>query len=146
VSQPAATTATTAPRVVAGTVVAGDRRGRELGFPTANIRLDPDSEVPAFGVYAARVDRRAAAVSIGVRPTFGDGLEPLLEAHLLDYSGDLYGRELSVQLLAYLRPERRFDSVEALVEQMNADVAAVRAVLEPPAGQPAAQRLASTAR
>jgi riboflavin kinase/FMN adenylyltransferase len=113
-------------RVVTGTVVVGDRRGRELGFPTANVRFPDDAEPPAFGVYAGMALGRPAAISVGVRPTFGDDLEPLLEAHILDFDGDLYGREITVELLEFLRPEARFNSVEALVAQMEADIAEVR--------------------
>jgi riboflavin kinase/FMN adenylyltransferase len=114
-------------RRVTGTVVHGEKRGRELGFPTANIRLGAEAaEGLAYGVYSARVLGHAAAVSIGVRPTFGDGLEPLLEAHIIDFAGDLYGREITVELLDYVRPELRFTSVDQLVEQMDADIATVR--------------------
>lgn len=113
-------------RVVTGTVVVGDRRGRELGFPTANVRFPDDAPPPAFGVYAGMALGRPAAISVGVRPTFGDDLEPLLEAHILDFDGDLYGREITVELLEFLRPEARFNSVEALVAQMKADIAEVR--------------------
>jgi riboflavin kinase / FMN adenylyltransferase len=111
---------------VTGTVIRGDQRGRDLGFPTANIRVPGDAPELRFGVYAGRALGRPAAVSVGVRPTFGTGLEPLLEAFILDFDGDLYGQELTVELIEYLRPELRFDSVEDLVAQMQADVAAVR--------------------
>jgi riboflavin kinase / FMN adenylyltransferase len=116
-------------RLVSGTVIHGDQRGRDLGFPTANLRLDEEDRDLPFGVYAGRVDGRAAAISVGVRPTFGDGLEPLLEAHILDFSGDLYGSKVVVELVRQLRPEQAFESVAALVEQVHADIAAVRAVL-----------------
>lgn len=120
---------------IEGTVVHGDKRGRELGYPTANIWLEGLS-LPKFGVYAATVDvlngprrgRYPAAVSLGVRPMF-DGTRPNLEAYLLDFSGDLYGAEVSVALVSYLRPELRFDGLEALVAQMGADVAETRARL-----------------
>lgn len=109
-----------------GVVVRGDRRGRRLGYPTANIPL---GDAPLrHGVYAGRALGHAAAVSVGVRPTFGHGLEPLLEAHLLDFSGDLYGRELSVELLAFLRPEERFDDIDALRVQIEEDCAAARRI------------------
>jgi riboflavin kinase / FMN adenylyltransferase len=114
---------------VRGVVVVGDRRGRELGFPTANVRPEPGTALPPHGIYAGRMLDRDAAVSIGVRPTFGDGLEPLVEAHLLDYEGDLYGREVELELVSRLRDELRFDSVDALCAQIAADVAAVREVL-----------------
>lgn len=118
----------------AGVVIRGDRRGRLLGFPTANLRLPPEAGDLPFGVYAGRALGHAAAVSIGVRPTFGDGLEPLAEVHVLDFEGDLYGQQLSVELHAYLRPERRFDTVEALKDQIAHDVAATRALIEGEAG------------
>lgn len=112
---------------VAGRVVHGDHRGRELGYPTANVRVGDDA--PPFGVYAARVGGVPAAVSIGVRPTFATQREPLLEAHLLDFDGDLYGEEITVELLAYLRDEIKFDDVDALVAQIEADIALVREVV-----------------
>jgi 3,4-dihydroxy-2-butanone 4-phosphate synthase len=112
--------------VITGVVVHGDRRGRELGFPTANLRLAAVETLPAHGVYAARALGRPAAVSIGVRPTFGSATDPLVEVHVLDFAGDLYGRELTVELVDYLRPERRFGSVAALQAQIAADVERVR--------------------
>jgi riboflavin kinase/FMN adenylyltransferase len=115
---------------ITGTVLEGDQRGRELGFSTANIRLSAEGQMPEFGVYAGLAAGRPAAISVGVRPTFGEGLEPRMEVHILDFQGDLYGRELSVELLEYLRPERRFGSPAELVAQLQADVAAVRAVVD----------------
>jgi riboflavin kinase/FMN adenylyltransferase len=109
-----------------GEVVSGDRRGRELGFPTANIVPDEELICPGHGVYAARADGRCAAVSVGVRPTFGTGRAVLVEAFLLDFDGDLYGHTLRVDFLARLRGERRFDTVEALIAQMQLDVAQTR--------------------
>jgi Riboflavin kinase len=103
------------------------RSGARL--PTANVRLGEDAGDVAFGVYAGRVDGRAAAISVGVRPSFGEWLEPLLEAHILDFSGALYGSEVVVELVQLLRPELAFESVDELVEQIHADVAAVRAAL-----------------
>jgi riboflavin kinase/FMN adenylyltransferase len=124
------------PYVVRGEVVTGDRRGRELGFPTANLRVDPVKLIPANGIYAvrARVEGEAAveyggAASIGVRPTFGAGQPRLVEVHVLDAQRDLYGRTLAAEFVARLRAEERFDSVPALVAQMWADVAQARAVL-----------------
>lgn len=114
---------------VRGVVVGGDQRGRQLGYPTANVRPAPGTPLPAFGVYAGRMLDRAAAVSIGVRPTFGDGLEPLVEAHLLDFEGDLYGREVELEIVERLRDELRFDTVEALCAQIEADIDAVRATV-----------------
>jgi riboflavin kinase/FMN adenylyltransferase len=109
-----------------GVVVTGDRRGRDLGFPTANIIPDEELVCPGHGIYAARADGRCAAVSVGVRPTFGTGRAVLVEAYLLDFDGDLYGQELRVDFLARLRGERRFDTVEALVVQMRFDVEQTR--------------------
>jgi riboflavin kinase/FMN adenylyltransferase len=117
-----------------GEVVAGDRRGRELGYPTANIVPDRALVCPGHGVYAARVldgelAGTIAAVSVGVRPTFGSGLGVLVEAHLLDRSEDLYGRRLTLEFIARLRGEERFQSAAALVEQMRQDVQRTRELL-----------------
>ncbi len=112
-----------------GEVVHGDHRGRTLGFPTANLVPDQLLACPGHGVYACRVGSRAAAVSVGVRPTFQTGRGVLVEAYLLDFQGDLYGQEMTVEFLARLRGERRFGSVEALVEQMNADVERTRELI-----------------
>jgi riboflavin kinase/FMN adenylyltransferase len=114
-----------------GEVVHGDRRGRELGYPTANLVPDERYVYPAHGIYAARAEVPGegtwpAAVNVGVRPTFDSGRGVLVEAYLLDFDGDLYGRELRLDFKARLRGERRFDSVEALVEQMGRDVEATR--------------------
>jgi riboflavin kinase / FMN adenylyltransferase len=117
-----------APFQLRGTVVHGDQRGRTLGFPTANVVPDAQLVCPGFGVYAALVDGAPAAVSIGVRPTFGEGLGVLVEAFLIDAEVDLYGRELRLDFLARLRGERRFDSVEELVAQMQRDVEQARAI------------------
>ncbi len=123
-----------APPSLRGTVVHGDRRGRELGFPTANLAFDYTPALPALGIYLARVgvpDRgvgpgHPALVSVGVRPTFHDDGRVLVEAYLLDWAGDLYGATLDLELTARLREEKRFDSVEELVEQMRADEADAR--------------------
>jgi riboflavin kinase / FMN adenylyltransferase len=115
-----------APFQMRGEVVTGDRRGRELGFPTANIVPDEALICPGHGVYAARAGGRCAAVSVGVRPTFGTGRAVLVEAYILDFDGDLYGQELRIDFLARLRGERRFDAVEALIEQMQLDVVQTR--------------------
>jgi riboflavin kinase/FMN adenylyltransferase len=109
-----------------GEVVHGNQRGRLLGFPTANIVPDEELVCPGHGVYAARADGACAAVSVGVRPTFGTGRAVLVEAFLLDRDEDLYGRVLRVDFVARLRGERRFDTVEALVEQMRIDVVQTR--------------------
>src|SRR5436309_5638638 len=115
-----------APFQLRGEVVKGDQRGRLLGFPTANIVPDEALVCPGHGIYAARTAEACAAVSIGVRPTFGTGRALLVEAYLLDWDRDLYGRELRIDFLARLRGERRFDSPEALVEQMRRDVERTR--------------------
>ena len=115
-----------APFELCGEVVHGDERGRELGFPTANIVPDEAFACPGHGVYACLADGRPAAVSIGVRPTFQTGRGELIEAYLLDFDGDLYGQQLCLEFLERLRGERRFDTAEALVEQMHRDVEQTR--------------------
>jgi riboflavin kinase / FMN adenylyltransferase len=117
-----------APFQLRGTVVRGDQRGRTLGFPTANIIPDAQLVCPGFGIYAALADGAPAAVSIGVRPTFGEGLMTLVETFVIDADIDLYGRTLQLDFLARLRGEQRFDSVEELVEQMQRDVEQARAI------------------
>jgi riboflavin kinase/FMN adenylyltransferase len=118
----------------AGTVVIGDGRGRGLGYPTANLRLHEERQLPADGIYAVLASvsgeygGRPAAMSIGMRPTF-DGQVRTLEVHLLDWSGDLVGRRLDVGFVAWLRPELRFESAEALVAAMDRDVAETRRLL-----------------
>ena len=109
-----------------GEVVHGDERGRELGFPTANLIPQEEYVCPGHGVYACLANGQAAAVSIGVRPTFETGRGELIEAYLLDFDGDLYGQELCLEFVERLRGERRFDTAEALVEQMHRDVARTR--------------------
>ena len=115
-----------APFRLSGEVVRGDQRGRTLGYPTANIVPDEALVCPGHGIYAARTEEACAAVSIGVRPTFGTGRALLVEAYLLDWDRDLYGCELRIDFLARLRGERRFDSPEALIEQMRVDVERTR--------------------
>jgi riboflavin kinase / FMN adenylyltransferase len=110
------------PFSLAGEVVVGDRRGRTLGFPTANLVPDEDLVCPGHGVYAARADGSCAAVSVGVRPTFGTGRAVLIEAYLIDRDVDLYGQILRVEFAARLRGERRFDSAQDLIAQMRLDV------------------------
>jgi riboflavin kinase/FMN adenylyltransferase len=110
-----------------GTVAHGDKRGRTLGFPTANLVPDENLVCPGHGVYAARTDGAAAdgacaAVSVGVRPTFGTGRAVLVEAYLIDRDIDLYGQTLAIDFIARLRGERRFDSADDLVAQMRLDV------------------------
>ncbi|HEX3433096.1 MAG TPA: bifunctional riboflavin kinase/FAD synthetase [Solirubrobacteraceae bacterium] len=122
-----------APFELTGEVVHGDERGRELGFPTANLVPDEAFACPGHGVYACiaatqNAGERAAAVSIGVRPTFNTGRGELIEAYLLDFDGDLYGQPLNLRFLDRLRGERRFDTPEALVEQMHRDVEQAREI------------------
>jgi riboflavin kinase / FMN adenylyltransferase len=108
--------------------VHGDKRGRELGFPTANLIPGEALVCPGHGVYACLADGRPAAVSIGVRPTFDTGRAELIEAFILDFDGDLYGRQLRLEFLARLRGERRFGDPAALVEQMHRDVERTREI------------------
>jgi riboflavin kinase/FMN adenylyltransferase len=115
-----------APFELRGEVVRGDGRGRTLGFPTANIVPDESLVCPGHGVYAAQADGSCAAVNVGVRPTFGTGRAVLVEAYLIDRDIDLYGQRLGVKFVERLRGERRFESVEALVEQMHRDVERTR--------------------
>lgn len=109
-----------------GEVVTGDRRGRTLGFPTANLVPDENLVCPGHGVYAARADGSCAAVSVGVRPTFGTGRGVLVEAYLIDRDVDLYGRTLAVDFIARLRGERRFENAKDLIAQMRLDVQRTR--------------------
>ncbi|HEX3802658.1 MAG TPA: bifunctional riboflavin kinase/FAD synthetase [Solirubrobacteraceae bacterium] len=118
-----------APFRMRGEVVPGDQRGRELGFPTANIVPDPRLACPGHGVYACRVGERLAAVNVGVRPTFGSDLMLLVEAFILDFDGDLYGQRLTVEFVARLRGEQRFESIGELIEQMHHDVERTRELL-----------------
>jgi riboflavin kinase/FMN adenylyltransferase len=115
-----------APFQMRGDVVTGDRRGHTLGFPTANLVPDEKLIYPGHGVYVGRADGMCAAINVGVRPTFGTGRAVLVEAYVLDRDLDLYGHRLRVEFLNRLRGERRFDSVEALVEQMHRDVGQAR--------------------
>jgi len=120
---------------IEGVVGHGDKRGRDLGYPTANIALGALA-LPRFGVYAVKVDvldgphrgSHGGVASLGVRPMFGEG-RPNLEVFLFDFAGDLYGARLSVALVAFQRPEARFDSVPAFIAQMDADAAEARARL-----------------
>jgi riboflavin kinase/FMN adenylyltransferase len=117
-----------APFMVEGEVVRGDRRGRELGFPTANFVPDDHLAYPGHGVYAAFADGVPAAVNVGVRPTFESGRGVLIETYLIDRDEDLYGKTLRVAFVERLRGEKRFSSVDDLVEQMRADVADAKRV------------------
>ena len=113
-------------------VVHGDHRGRELGMPTANLVPDDRTVVPGHGVYAAWAHGHPAAVNVGVRPTFDSGRGVLVEAHLIDFDGDLYGQTLRVAFLERLRGEKRFDSVDELVDQMGRDVERARQIATVP--------------
>ena len=123
-----------------GEVVPGHRRGRTLGFPTANLRFDTPYLLPQNGIYAVYADiggvRHPALANIGVRPTFGNH-DRLVEVHILDFDGDLYGQRLGVFLVSRLRAEERFSSIEALIAQMRRDVVQARELLSMPtaAGQ-----------
>jgi len=119
-----------APFMLEGEVVAGDRRGRDLGFPTANIVPADHLAHPGHGVYAAWAHGHMAAVNVGVRPTFDTGRGLLVEAYLIDFDGDLYGATLRIAFARRLRGERRFESAEVLVDQMQRDVADARRILE----------------
>jgi riboflavin kinase / FMN adenylyltransferase len=124
-----------APFQMRGEVIHGDERGRELGFPTANLIPDDALVCPGHGVYACLADTGdgaaplPAAVNIGVRPTFDTGRGELIEAYILDFEGDLYGKRLRLDFLSRLRGERRFSSAEALVEQMHRDVERTREIV-----------------
>ncbi|MCG3269211.1 bifunctional riboflavin kinase/FAD synthetase [Yoonia sp. I 8.24] len=121
---------------IEGEIIRGDQRGRELGFPTANMSI-AGLHPPKFGVYAVKVDvldgphagSYDGAASIGVRPMF-DGDIPNCESYLFDFKGDLYGATLSVALVDYLRPELKFDGLDALIAQMNADCDTARKILQ----------------
>jgi riboflavin kinase/FMN adenylyltransferase len=126
-----ATTMLGGPWFVTGEVIHGEKRGRDLGYPTANIRLDKHCSLK-HGIYAVRVGRGGerfdAVASFGRRPTFDNGA-PLLEVFLFDFTGDLYGTALDVAFIGFIRDELKFDSIEALVRQMDHDSAQARAML-----------------
>ena len=120
-------------------VVHGAQRGRELGYPTANLAPDVEGFIPADGVYAAWLSvegaRYGAAVSIGNNPTFDGVPEKQIEAHVLDQKLDLYDRRVEIAFVDYIRPMKKFDNVDALVQQMGADEQRIRDLLGyPPAG------------
>ncbi|WP_442678734.1 bifunctional riboflavin kinase/FAD synthetase [Sphingomonas sp. ASY06-1R] len=126
----------TRPFAIEGTVVHGDQRGRELGYPTANMELG-DYLRPRYGIYAVRArldDGRVVdgVANLGIRPSF-DPPKELLEPYFFDFAGDLYGRIIEIGLIDFLRPEAKFDSLDALKTQMDADSAAARQILSPPA-------------
>jgi riboflavin kinase/FMN adenylyltransferase len=117
------------PYALRGPVVRGAERGRTIGFPTANIHVTPDRALPAYGVYITRAEfagqHYASATNIGIKPTFDDE-RPSVETYLLDFEGDLYGRELRIEMLERLRGEIKFSGIDALVEQIRGDVEATR--------------------
>ena len=119
---------------VLGPVIHGEKLGRQLGFPTANMRLDPSARL-AHGIYAVRVRMESGTfdgvASYGRRPTFDNGA-PLLETYLFGFSGDLYGRQIEVDLVGWIRGEEKFDSVEDLVVRMRIDEAEARQILACP--------------
>jgi riboflavin kinase/FMN adenylyltransferase len=120
------------PHRISAPVVAGEARGRRLGFPTANLVPPPGLVIPADGIYAVRVGGEATGdgvASLGVRPTFSSGGPRLLEVHLFDFSADLYGATLDVDFIDRIRGEERFDSVGELVAQMESDAQAARRAL-----------------
>jgi riboflavin kinase/FMN adenylyltransferase len=117
-----------APVMYEGEVVKGDGRGRELGFPTANIVPAEDLAAPGHGVYAAFANGHPAAVNVGVRPMFETGRGLLIEPYLIDFEGDLYGKTLRVAFVKRMRGEKRFPSVEELIAQINRDVTQAREV------------------
>jgi riboflavin kinase/FMN adenylyltransferase len=118
------------PPEIEGVVVAGDARGGTLGFPTANLRVEPELIMPEFGIYAGQAEGYRAAVSIGVNPHYG-GTERRVEVYLLDFEGDLYGKRLVVELWERLRDERAFASERELVDQIAADVERTRRARPP---------------
>ncbi|MEM9691288.1 MAG: bifunctional riboflavin kinase/FAD synthetase [Myxococcota bacterium] len=135
------------PHMLSGPVVRGDQRGRTLGFPTCNI-VDIEEALPPHGVYAALIDivrdGRATALApgvanLGVRPTVGDQARPQLEVHLFDFEGDLYGAELQVHLLEQIRVEQRFDGLDALRAQIDADGVRARTIVAAEGAVPPAQ-------
>ncbi|HYO60899.1 MAG TPA: riboflavin kinase, partial [Actinomycetota bacterium] len=116
-----------------GIVEHGDARGAGLGFPTANLAIDPSIAAPPVGVYAGRARSEdswfPAATNVGVNPTFGGSGAPRIETYLVGFEGDLYGQTLRVEFWERLRDEKRFDSVDELIEQMGRDVAATEALV-----------------
>lgn len=127
----AATQMLGAPWFISGEVIHGEKRGRDLGYPTANIRLDPECGLK-HGIYAVRIgigtERFDGVASFGRRPTFDNGA-PLLETFIFDFKGDLYGQSLDIAFIGFIREELKFDSLDALIAQMNDDSAKARAIL-----------------
>jgi riboflavin kinase/FMN adenylyltransferase len=123
------------PYSITGRVIHGSRRGRLIGYPTANVEVPPGKLIPAFGIYACRAEvdseRYPAAISIGIRPTFDDDQSDVrVEAYLLDHDSDLYEKTVKLEFVQRLRDEMKFPSVEALIAQIESDVAAVRSILK----------------
>ena len=119
--------------VVKGEVIKGDQRGRQIGFPTANISMEGWIE-PLFGVYAVNINVDGlfyrGVANLGVRPTFGKS-SPILEVHLFDYSGDLYGKDIIISFIDFIRKEKKFDGIESLKKQIEIDSAkAIEFVIE----------------
>jgi riboflavin kinase/FMN adenylyltransferase len=120
---------------ITGPVIHGDGRGRTINIPTANIQIPAGKVLPAYGVYACRAwvngQSHSAATSLGVRPTFFDANPPAptIEAHLLDFNQDLYGQEVKLEFIEYLRPEEKYATVEALLEQIGRDIEKTREIL-----------------
>ncbi|WP_223066816.1 bifunctional riboflavin kinase/FAD synthetase [Paenibacillus caui] len=121
------------PYVLRGSIAHGEKRGRQIGFPTANVELSEHFVLPAKGVYAVKAQLQGEAgwmpgvMNIGVKPTFHEGVtKPSLEVHLLDFSGDIYDRELTIQFVSYIRPERKFSSIDELIAQISRDTDTAR--------------------
>jgi riboflavin kinase/FMN adenylyltransferase len=126
---------------LSGPVIHGDGRGKNLGIPTANLEIPKERLLPAFGIYATWTwlgDKRLPSVTnIGIRPTFENKSgQPQIESHLLDFDKDLYGQSICLEFVEYLRPEARFDSIQALIEQMQKDIQRSREVLQDAARAP----------
>jgi riboflavin kinase/FMN adenylyltransferase len=123
------------PYSITGPVVHGDGRGHSLNLPTANIHIPPSKVLPAYGIYACRAwvgeQAYAAATSIGIRPTFynADPPAPTIEAHLLDFNRDLYGQDVRLEFVEFLRPEEKYPSVQALMEQIKKDIGQTRLIV-----------------
>jgi riboflavin kinase / FMN adenylyltransferase len=123
------------PYSITGTVIDGEKRGRTIGFPTANLQLDESFVIPVNGVYAIKATVKGKSykgvMNIGVKPTFTTGeLKPTLEAHLFDFAEQIYGEHMTVELIAYLRAERKFASIDELISQIKHDAETAKAKLE----------------
>ncbi|WP_187388786.1 riboflavin kinase, partial [Paenibacillus ihuae] len=117
-----------------GIVGHGEKRGRTIGFPTANLQLEDRYVIPAKGVYAVKVFFKEevlyGVMNVGVKPTFHDGMvAPSFEVHLFDFATDIYGQELKVELVGFIRPERKFESIDALISQISKDAETAKALL-----------------